>query len=154
MAEDAIRTAGRLSSREREILQIVAGTMIPPSDRHKVPGADDSLIFSDILGSIERDGQLLKQAMLCLDEHTDGRLPESDRETRLRMLLGFRDRYAGLAGILETMIARCYYRDDRVMASISMEVRPPFPLGYTVEQGDWSLLDPVKARGKIYRNMK
>jgi len=47
--------------------------------------------------------------------------------------------------------AQCYYRDDRVMLSIGMEPRPPHPLGYVVEQGDWSLLDPVRGRDDLYR---
>ena len=39
------------------------------------------------------------------------------------------------------------------MASIGMEPRAPFPNGFDVQQGDWSLLDPVRARGKIYRDV-
>ena len=58
-----------------------------------------------------------------------------------------------MAAILELVIAQCYYRDDRVMRAIGMEPRAPFPKGYDVEQGDWSLLDPVRARGKIYRDV-
>jgi hypothetical protein len=33
-----------------------------------------------------------------------------------------------------------------------MEPRPPFPEGFEVEEGDWSLLDPVRARPKLYRD--
>ena len=47
---------------------------------------------------------------------------------------------------------QCYYRDDRVMKAIGMERRPPFPLGFQVETGDLSLLEPVRARGKKYRD--
>jgi hypothetical protein len=32
-----------------------------------------------------------------------------------------------------------------------MEARPPFPQGFSVEQGDWSLLDPVRARAPMWR---
>ena len=39
------------------------------------------------------------------------------------------------------------------MESLGMEARPPFPKGYEVEQGDWSLLDPVRARPKMYREV-
>ena len=45
------------------------------------------------------------------------------------------------------------YRDDRVLRSLGMEPRPPFPKGFEVEQGDWSLLEPVKRRGKLYREV-
>ena len=56
-----------------------------------------------------------------------------------------------LVMLLTTLIARCYYRDDRVMRSINMEPRAPFPGGFEVEQGDWSLLDPVRERPAFYR---
>jgi len=47
----------------------------------------------------------------------------------------------------------CYYRDERVMQSLNMDNRPAFPQGYEVEQGDWSLLDPVKKRAPFYRQV-
>lgn len=37
------------------------------------------------------------------------------------------------------------------MRSLGMEVRAPFPKGFDVEPGDWSLLDPVRARAPFYR---
>ncbi len=49
-------------------------------------------------------------------------------------------------------VARCSYRDERVMRSLGMEPQPPFPKGFDLPQGDWSLLDPVRARGRIYRD--
>lgn len=46
----------------------------------------------------------------------------------------------------------CYYQHDRVIEGLGLEARPPYPKGYQVVQGDLSLLDPVRARGKIYRD--
>ena len=43
--------------------------------------------------------------------------------------------------MIQTLVAQCYYRDNRVMRSLAIEMRPPFPQGYQVEQGDWSVLD-------------
>jgi hypothetical protein len=37
------------------------------------------------------------------------------------------------------------------MRSLGQEPRPPFPKGHAVEQGDWSLLDPVRKRPPMYR---
>ena len=54
---------------------------------------------------------------------------------------------------LVRIIAQCYYRDDRVMKALGMELRPPFPEGFTVEEGDWTLLEPVRRRGKLYREV-
>jgi hypothetical protein len=38
------------------------------------------------------------------------------------------------------------------MWSLGMEPRPPFPEGFEIEQGDWSLLDPVRGHPKLYRD--
>ena len=40
-----------------------------------------------------------------------------------------------------------------MMRSLGQEPRPPFPQGHVVEQGDWSLLDPVRARPRMYRSV-
>ena len=54
--------------------------------------------------------------------------------------------------VLTRIVLLCYYRDDRVMVSLGLEVRPPFPKGHVVEQGDWSLLDPVRSRRPFWRS--
>jgi len=49
-------------------------------------------------------------------------------------------------------VLQCYYRDDRVLRSLGLgRCGLPCRLGYTLEQGDWSLLDPVKARPSSLR---
>ena len=55
------------------------------------------------------------------------------------------------AATLVRVVLQCYYRDDRVLRSLGLELRPPFPKGYPLEQGDWSLLDPVKTRPSMWR---
>ncbi len=46
----------------------------------------------------------------------------------------------------------CYYQDDRVLAAIGLEARPPFPQGYEVAAGDTDLLGPVRRRGSLVRD--
>jgi hypothetical protein len=55
------------------------------------------------------------------------------------------------AATLTRVVLQCYYRDDRVLRSLGLELRPPFPQGYALDQGDWSLLDPVKVRPSMWR---
>ena len=142
-----------LTDTEREVLLCLAGQMIPESAEYGVPGADDPLIFSDILRSLERDHAQLQEALHVVNEVAGGDITSLEQDELEQKLAAFRAAYPVLAGVIEAAVARCYYRDDRVMASIGMEARPPFPEGYEVEQGDWSLLDPVRARGKIYRDV-
>jgi hypothetical protein len=58
------------------------------------------------------------------------------------------------ATTLVRVVLQCYYRDDRVLRSLGLELRPPFPKGYPLEQGDWSLLEPVKARPSFWRRVR
>jgi hypothetical protein len=53
---------------------------------------------------------------------------------------------------LGRVILAAYYRDDRVLLALKLESRPPFPEGYTLEQGDWSLLDAVRKRAPFWRD--
>ena len=43
-------------------------------------------------------------------------------------------------------------RHGSVVEGLGLEDRPPYPKGYEVEAGDLSLLDPVRARPKLYRD--
>lgn len=141
-----------LSVSERETLECVVRHMIPASAEYGVPGAGDPRILADILQSIDRDREALREALRAIDGNADRRLADLPEREQARRLAEFRAASPELAGVIESVTARCYYRDDRVMASIGMEARPPFPRGYEVEQGDWSLLEPVRARGRIYRD--
>ncbi len=73
-------------------------------------------------------------------------LAELDSAKRDAVAKQFRAGGGMPAATLVRVVLQCYYRDDRVLRSLGHELRAPFPKGYTLEQGDWSLLDPVKAR--------
>jgi hypothetical protein len=44
-----------------------------------------------------------------------------------------------------------YYTHPRVVEALGLPPRPPFPKGYDVPATDFSLLDPVRRRAKLYR---
>ena len=44
-----------------------------------------------------------------------------------------------------------YYTHPSVVAALGLPARPPFPQGYTVPPTDFSLLDPVRRRARMYR---
>ena len=75
-----------------------------------------------------------------------------DAARRDAVALSFRARGGAAVATLARVILQCYYRDDRVVRSLGLEPRAPFPKGHTLEQGDWSLLDPVRARPKMWRD--
>ena len=140
-----------LSDDQRRSLRCVAGMMIPSSAAHGVPGADDETIFADIMASLGRDAEAVMQALARLDTLAGGVFAQRDPTDQHAAAERFRNEGGPLVAALHRVVAQCYYRDDRVMRSLGMETRPPFPKGFEVEQGDWSLLDPVRARPKFYR---
>lgn len=145
-------TSAPLSASALETLRCLAGHMIPASPRHGVPGADDEAILADIAGSMDRDASAVREALALIDGLAGGSLAATGPAEQAQSLTRFRAANPALAAVIESLVACCYYRDRRVLESIGVEPRPPFPEGYTVEQGDWSLLDPVRARGPIYRD--
>lgn len=141
-----------LTDAEQAILRIVAGHMIPACDDRGLPGADDPAILADILRSVGRDAAALTEALRTVGALSEERLETLPNAAQIALLDQFRTRFPARAGNVETSVAYGYYRDHRVMTVIGMEPRAPFPQGYPLEHGDWSLLDPVRRRGKIYRN--
>lgn len=148
----AAPAATTLSAAESRALRRVAAMMIPASAEFGVPGADDDAIFADIVASLGTDAPVVRQAIAALDARAGGAFADAPDAAAHAAALGLREPRSPLIAMLELVVSRCYYRDDRVMRSIGMEPRPPFPRGFEVEQGDWSLLDPVRARGRIWRD--
>jgi hypothetical protein len=132
-------------------LRALAGAIIPPSAVYDVPGADDERIFGDILRSLERDRDDIVRALADLAALAGGGFADLDPADRARVAAAFRETGGAPLAALVRVVLLCYYRDDRVMRSLGQEPRPPFPQGHVVEQGDWSLLDPVRARKPMYR---
>jgi hypothetical protein len=143
-----------LSAGQVRDLRALAGTIIPPSVTYGVPGADDELIFNDVLRNFERDRNDIGRALAHLATLAGGAF--ADLEPARRAAVGETFREAGGAPLaaLVRVVLLCYYRDDRVMRALGLEPRPPFPQGHVVEQGDWSLLDPVRARPPLYRSVE
>lgn len=139
------------SERELNLLRAFAETAIPASAKYGLPGAGDEPIFARIAAAAQRDVAGMKAVLAGLDAIAGGDFAALAPDARLKAAENLRrqNEIAGLA--LGNLVASCYYQDDRVMAAIGMEVRPPFPKGFEVEQGDWSLLDKVRSGPRRYR---
>ncbi len=141
-----------LSPAELRDLRCVAGMMVPASTEFNVPGADDKMIFADIVQSLGRDLRDVRLALAQLGELAGGPFADQDASRRHAAVEAFRQTNGAPVAALSRSVLQCYYRDDRVVLSLGLEPRPPFPKGHTLEQGDWSLLDPVRARPKMWRD--
>ena len=142
-----------LTPAQRDDLRVVAAMMIPASAAYDVPGADDPVIQADMLATLGRDTRAVAAALDHLARLAGKPLGDLDDATRDAVAKEFRATGGAAAATLSRVVLQCYYRDDRVLRSLNLELRAPFPLGYTLEQGDWSLLDAVKARPAMWRKV-
>ena len=145
--------ATELTATERRDLRRLVGFMVPASAEYGVPGADDETIFADIVHSLGRDQDDVRKALAMLRDMTDGDFADLDdakAEATAMLLLSHEDPVLIALG---RAVLQCYYRDDRVIRALGREPRPPFPRGHVLEQGDWSLLDAVRGRPRMWRDV-
>ena len=137
---------------QRVTLRLLAGLMIPASARHGVPGADDEIIFNDILNTLAPQAGRVSEMLRELDALAGQPFATLSPAQQDSLAQAFRKHRSPWLTAAVSATVQCYYRDDRVMRSLGMEARPPFPGGFEVEQGDWSLLDAVRQRSPLYRD--
>ena len=135
----------------RRTLRAAAALVVSASAEFGVPGADDEAIAEDIERTAGRDRADLLLALAKLEAAAGGPLAEQPLAKREAAGRWLRENEPALANTFAALVYACYYRDDRVMRSLGLEARAPYPRGYEVHEGDWSLLEPVRARGQLWR---
>lgn len=140
-----------LTSMQLQTLRLVAGLMVPASSGYGVPGADDPAIVADMAATLGRDAAPVGAALDEIARRAGGDFSALDPENRMEVALGYRAEGGAEAVTLARVVLQCYYRDDRVVRSLGIEARAPFPRGHVLEQGDWSLLEEVKGRAPGWR---
>jgi hypothetical protein len=141
-----------LSTQELRDLRRLAGFMVPADAAYGVPGADNEIIFADIIRSLGRDAQAVRTALKMLQEIAGADLDSLDAEKAEAAMLALLSREGPAVIALGRAVLQCYYRDDRVLRGLGIEPLPPFPKGRLLEQGDWSLLDAVRGRPQMWRD--
>jgi hypothetical protein len=144
-------TDNPLTPAQHDDLRAIAGTIIPASAEFDVPGADDPAIQADIVATLGRDARLVWQALDQLARLAGMPLANLDPVRREAVAMELRATGGAAVATLTRVVLQCYYRDDRVVRSLGLEPRPPYPIGHVLEDGDWSLLDPVRARPSMWR---
>jgi hypothetical protein len=143
-----------LTPAQRDDLRAIAGIIIPASAEFDVPGADDAAIQADIVATLGRDAGQVREALDRLARLAGAPLAELDPAQREVVAMGLRANGGAAVATLTRVVLQCYYRDDRIVRSLGLEARPPHPKGYVLEDGDWSLLDPVRSRPPLWRQAK
>ena len=140
-----------LTAAQRDDLRAIAAEIIPASLEFDVPGADDSAIQADIVATLGRDAGLVREALDQLARLAGRPLASLDPARREAVAMELRATGGAAVAALTRVVLQCYYRDDRVVRALGLEPRPPYPKGHVLEDGVWSLLDPVRARPPMWR---
>ncbi len=140
-----------LTPAQRDDLRAIAAVMIPASTEYDVPAADDLVIQADIVTTLGRDTALVCEALSQLASLAGRPLASLDLANQEAVVTQLREKGGPAVATLSRVILQCYYRDDRVVRSLGLEPRPPFPQGHVLEDGDWSLLDSVRVRAQMWR---
>ena len=148
-------SGGTLSDDQRATLTSVLDHLIPASSDGRLPGAGGLGLSHYICEQAPESLPIVVQGLAALDQLADGHgasgfsaLPEKVRVDVLRQME--LDEPAFLPTLLfHTYVG--YYQDAGVVEALGLRPGPPFPAGYEVAPTDFSILDPVRRRPKLYR---
>ena len=142
-----------LTPAELRDLRRLVGLMVPSSADYRVPGANDGAIFADIVRSLGRDQSAVRKALATLREMAGRDFAAIDEAEAQATAIALLRREGPEITALGRAVLQCYYRDERVIRSLGLEPGSPFPKGHTLQQGDWSLLDAVRNRPPMWRDV-
>jgi hypothetical protein len=150
---EVITTDSAFSKVQQEMIAVIVEMMIPAEG--EMPGAADANILPVIISRLEENTEAVKMALGVINELSEGQAKDSflalDPKNRQAVIEAFRAEQVELSQLIQLYTVAGYYQDDRVMSALGLEARPPHPGGYEVEATDWSILDPVRSKEKIYR---
>ena len=142
-----------LSDHQRRDLAAVLDQIVPPSRDGRRPGAGALGLGETIVSEAPDLEGLLASGLDALAEATGGprfaSVPEAERRAALEAYAETDPAF--VPSLLFHTYTR-YYALPVVLEAIGLPPRPPAPEGYDLEQGDLSLLDPVRARGSLVRD--
>ena len=140
-----------LSDDERSTLSSLLDELLPARDDGRLPAAG-ALGLADGVGAAIRTSRMrpaISAALADLAAEGFPSLPSPEKRARLEALA------KAAPAVFQPLLAHAYgayYTHPSVIDAIGLLPRPPFPEGYEVPATDFSLLDPVRRRTKLYRD--
>jgi gluconate 2-dehydrogenase subunit 3-like protein len=145
---------------EERILTTLLYAVIPESRDGRLPGAGALELTAHIVRSVERTPMLrpvIDYGLSTLADLARKRNPAGwaalSRDERTAVFEEFTATDQFFLPAFLFLVYSGYYTTARVVEALGLEMRPPHPEGYAIEPDDLSsLLDPVRRRGKMYRD--
>jgi Gluconate 2-dehydrogenase subunit 3 len=149
------------TSDDERMLTTLLDTILPPSADGRLPGAGSTPLVRHVASAIERMPMLrtvLEYGLSGIAERARSRNPvgwdalsAAERTAVVGEFTAENEFF--LPGFL-FLVYSGYYVDPAVVRTLGLEPRPPHPAGYPMEPEELeSLLEPVRRRGKMYRDV-
>ena len=152
--------AHAFSVEQEDILRALLDEVIPPSSDGRLPGAGGLGLIGHVARTVRQTPMLVpvvEYGLSAIAELAGTRNPDGwaglSRAERSALLAEFAAGDQLFMPALLFLAYSGYYQHPRVVETLGLEARPPHPMGYAMEAFDPSLLDAVRRRGKIYRDV-
>jgi hypothetical protein len=151
-------TAKTFFSRSQLSLTLsVLDRIIPPNA--KMPGAGEAALgfVDEAVGNSSKLRRLFHEGLAFIEitscakySKSFANLSEAQRDSVLRSI---ETEYPKFFDALVRQTYDGYYTNPRVIETFGLEVRPPQPGGFHLADSDLGVLEKVKQRGRIYRDV-
>ena len=148
-----------MTTEHERTLASILDAIIPPRDDGALPGAGTLGLAAHIAREVERAPELefvvapgIAAADALATERHGRHFADLAHGEQLEVLHALDGTHPAFVGTLVFHAYIGYYQHPRIRAALGLEARPPHPSGYAMAPNDLSLLDAVRARGRLYRD--
>ncbi len=141
------------SAEEESVLVRLLDVIIPPDSERRLPGAGSLGLTASIARTAERTPMVrpvLEYGLSALADLARKRTPAGFAALSAVEAKEVWEQFAATDEFFTPaflfLVYASYYQHPRVVETLGLESRAPHPKGYTVEESDWTLLDPVRRR--------
>lgn len=137
-------------------LACVLDTLLPPTPDGRVPGAG-ALGLGESLAAKADLAEVIRVGLIGLDrlarERGASDFASVAPEQRAELLEALAATDPGFVPALVFHGYVAYYQHPQVVEALGLEARPPHPAGYPIEPWDQGLLEPVRGRTRLFREV-
>lgn len=135
------------------MISVLCDTILPGDEGLGLPSGatidiDDYILHADIDAQVKEYGQLLDELS---HEKFDEGFVSLGVGLRLEIVELSKRKNNRLSNLIIIHCMKAYYTDTNVLKRLPAGAVPPFPAGNSLEDDDWSLLETVYERGRVYR---
>ncbi len=145
------------SATECATLDALQDLMIPASTDGRMPSARSLRLYADSAGLTPGDAAVFASGLAQIEARAQATHGTPFAQLAVAAVMAMVDemraQHSEFIQLFMLLTTARYLQNPAVMPLIGLEARPPWPKGHEVAEGDWSLIEVVRARPKLYREV-